>query len=60
LTRLLGDLGPAGSEPENLADLRRVLYGLHAILRLHFARDEEAHLSLLEEPARPRARRGVR
>jgi haloacid dehalogenase-like hydrolase len=42
LTRLLGglldDLGPAGPEPEDLADLRRVLYGLHAILRLHFAR----------------------
>ena len=24
-------------------DLRRVLYGLHAILRLHFAQEEEAY-----------------
>jgi hypothetical protein len=60
LTRLLGglvdDLGPAGPEPEDLADLRRVLYGLHAILRLHFAQEEEAYLSLLEEPGRASAR----
>ena len=60
LTRLLGglldDLGPAGPEPEDLADLRRVLYGLHAILRLHFAQEEEAYLSLLDEPGRAPAR----
>jgi heavy metal translocating P-type ATPase len=52
LTRLLGgvlaDLGPAGPEPEDLTDLRRILYGLHAILRLHFAQEEEAYLSLLD------------
>ncbi|HEV8423785.1 MAG TPA: heavy metal translocating P-type ATPase, partial [Actinomycetes bacterium] len=56
LTRLLGglldELGPAGPEPEDLADLRRILYGLHAILRLHFAQEEEAYLSLLTEPGR--------
>jgi hypothetical protein len=59
LTRLLGgllDLGPAGPEPEDLADLRRVPYGLHAILRLHFALEEEAYLSLLDEPGRAPAR----
>jgi hypothetical protein len=33
-----------------------VLYGLHAILRLHFAQEEEAYLSLLDEPGRPPAR----
>jgi heavy metal translocating P-type ATPase len=52
LTRLLGgvlaDLGPAGPEPEDLTDLRRILYGIHAILRLHFAQEEEAYLSLLD------------
>jgi cation transport ATPase len=60
LTRLLGglldDLGPAGPEPEDLADLRRVLYGLHAILRLHFAQEEEAYLSLLDDPGHAPAR----
>jgi hypothetical protein len=55
LTRLLGgvlaDLGPDGPEPEDLTDLRRILYGLHAILRLHFAQEEEAYLSLLDPGA---------
>jgi hypothetical protein len=55
LTRLLGgvlaDLGPAGPEAEDLTDLRRILYGLHAILRLHFAQEEEAYLSLLDHRA---------
>ena len=33
-------------------DLRRILYGLHAILRLHFAQEEEAYawLSSGDEP----------
>jgi hypothetical protein len=52
LTRLLGgvlaDLGPDGPEAEDLTDLRRILYGIHAILRLHFAQEEEAYLSLLD------------
>jgi soluble P-type ATPase len=42
-TQLLEDLPPGGPGPEDLADLRRVLYGLHAILRLHFAQEEEAY-----------------
>jgi heavy metal translocating P-type ATPase len=40
---LLDDLPAAGPDPEDLMDLRRVLYGLHAILRLHFAQEEEAY-----------------
>ncbi len=40
---LLSDLPPEGPGPEDLVDLRRVLYGLHAILRLHFAQEEEAY-----------------
>jgi heavy metal translocating P-type ATPase len=58
LTRLLGgvlaDLGPAGPEPEDRTDLRRILYGLHAILRLHFAQEEEAYLSLLDHGGQQR------
>jgi hypothetical protein len=40
---LLDDLPPDGPSPDDLLDLRRVLYGLHAILRLHFAQEEEAY-----------------
>jgi heavy metal translocating P-type ATPase len=49
--QLLEDLPPEGPTPEDLMDLRRVLYGLHAILRLHFAQEEEAYawLSSAEE-----------
>jgi hypothetical protein len=45
-TQLLEDLPTGGPGPEDLPDLRRVLYGLHAILRLHFAQEEEAYSML--------------
>lgn len=52
LTRVLGslleDLTPRGPDTDDLPELRRILYGLHAILRLHFAQEEEAYLSLFE------------
>ncbi|MBI3647725.1 MAG: heavy metal translocating P-type ATPase [Actinobacteria bacterium] len=47
--QLLEDLPPEGPEPEDLMDLRRVMYGLHAILRLHFAQEEEAYAWLASE-----------
>jgi heavy metal translocating P-type ATPase len=40
---LLDGLPEEGFDPDDLVDLRRVLYGLHAILRLHFAQEEEAY-----------------
>jgi hemerythrin superfamily protein len=46
---LLTDLPPEGPGIEDLVDLRRVLYGLHAILRLHFAQEEEAYSWLADE-----------
>jgi len=46
---LLRDLPPEGPGPEDLVELRRVLYGLHAILRLHFAQEEEAYSWLAAE-----------
>jgi iron-sulfur cluster repair protein YtfE (RIC family) len=52
--QLLADLPADGPGPEDLMDLRRVMYGLHAILRLHFAQEEEAYSWLAsgdEEPA---------
>jgi heavy metal translocating P-type ATPase len=50
---LLADLPPEGPTAEDLVDLRRVLYGLHAILRLHFAQEEEAYAWLASEADRP-------
>lgn len=48
--RLLAGIALAGI-------LRRTLYGLHAILRLHCAQEEEQYLPLLEEGAARRAGR---
>ncbi|MCB9508456.1 MAG: heavy metal translocating P-type ATPase, partial [Myxococcales bacterium] len=45
--RLVSQLPPDGPRPEDLRDLRRALYGLHAILTLHFAQEEELY-SLFE------------
>ena len=49
---LVDDMPTGAPTPEDLVDLRRVLYGLHAILRLHFAQEEEAYAWLAaEEPS---------
>jgi heavy metal translocating P-type ATPase len=49
--QLVDDLPATGPDRDDLVDLRRVLYGLHAILRLHFAQEEEAYAWLsAEEP----------
>jgi heavy metal translocating P-type ATPase len=45
--RLIAQLPPEGPAPEDLRDLRRTLYWLHAILTLHFAQEEELY-SLFE------------
>lgn len=52
---LLEDLPAEGPSPEDLLDLRRVLYGLHAILRLHFAQEEEAYAWLASDEELVRA-----
>jgi heavy metal translocating P-type ATPase len=48
LKRQTADLPSGGPEPADITDLRRTLYGLHAILRLHFDQEEELYLSLQE------------
>jgi heavy metal translocating P-type ATPase len=53
LSRLVEELPDTGPTAADLRDLRRVLYGLHAVLRLHFAQEDEAYLSLFE-PAETR------
>jgi hypothetical protein len=44
--RQVADLPAGGPEPADITDLRRTLYGLHAILRLHFDQEEELYASL--------------
>jgi heavy metal translocating P-type ATPase len=49
---LVANLPDGGPDAEDLVDLRRVLYGLHAVLRLHFAQEEEAYSWLASERER--------
>ena len=49
LERAIEDCPSGGPEAGDLPELRRVLYGLHAILRLHFAQEDESYLSLADE-----------
>jgi hypothetical protein len=52
LSRLLqhvsSDLGPEGPDPKTLAEILRLLHGLDAILRLHFAQEDEIYHSVAE------------
>jgi soluble P-type ATPase len=48
LGQLLDDIGPDGPDDEDIAELRRLLYGLHAVLRLHTAQEDESYLSMGE------------
>ena len=49
LGRLLDDIEPTGPDGADIAELRRLLYGLHAILRLHTAQEDEGYLSLADD-----------
>ena len=51
IDRLVLELPETGPSPEDLTDLRRLLYGLDAILRLHMAQEEELFLSFTDEHA---------
>lgn len=53
LGRLLEDLGDTTPSGSDLGQLRQVLYGLYAISQLHFAQEEEAYFSLIEQPREP-------
>ena len=49
LGRILDDLDPAGPDDDDITELRRLLYGLHAILQLHFAQEDEGYFSLADD-----------
>ncbi len=51
LGQLLDDVGDDGLDEEDVADARRLLYGLGAVLRLHNAQEEESYLTEAAETA---------
>ena len=46
LGQLLDEIDPSGMDQEDRMELRRLLYGLYAILKLHTAQEDESYLSL--------------
>jgi iron-sulfur cluster repair protein YtfE (RIC family) len=46
LGALIDDIGESEPDEQDIDELRRILYGLHAILRLHTVQEEESYLSL--------------
>jgi len=51
LGQLLDDIGAGPPDDVDLADLQGLLYGLHAILRLHTMQEDESYLSLGDDTA---------
>ena len=51
LRRLLAGLDTETTQPEDIIELRRLLYGLYAVLRLHNAQEEEGAFSLVPSGA---------
>lgn len=47
--RLVASMGPDCLDAEDLVDLRRILYALHAVVRLNVAQEEELYSSLDRE-----------
>ena len=50
LDRLLVEIGSGPATPDDVIELRRSLYGLYAVLRLHNAQEDESAFSLLIDP----------
>jgi iron-sulfur cluster repair protein YtfE (RIC family) len=50
LGRIIAEIGPEGPDAEERREARRLLYGLHAVLVLHFAQEDEGYLSLADDP----------
>lgn len=57
LGRLLNDVGDGGLDETDIARIRQLLYGLHAICSLHFTQEEESYFSLVDDS--PDAQRPV-
>ncbi len=48
--RLVDDVAADGPDDDDARELRRVLYSLDAVLRLHMAQEEQEYLSLADAP----------
>jgi hypothetical protein len=49
MRRLLADIDEQTVQAEDIIELRRMLYGLYAIMRLHNAQEDEEALSLIDD-----------
>jgi heavy metal translocating P-type ATPase len=49
LGRLIDEIGTDTPDQTDIADLRGLLYGLHAILKLHTVQEDETYLSLSDD-----------
>lgn len=54
LGQLINDIGPNGVDEIDRAELRSLLYGLCAILKLHTAQEDESYLPLADESIQER------
>jgi heavy metal translocating P-type ATPase len=59
LGRMVADLPPEGPDQAATNDFRRVLYGLEAILRLHFAQEDELYYGLADTEQSDREQREI-
>lgn len=50
---LRGEIRGQALSPDQARELRRVLYGLYALVKLHFAKEEEIYLPLLDARLSP-------
>jgi heavy metal translocating P-type ATPase len=51
LGNLLDEIGTDSPDDADIADLRALLYGLRAVLKLHTAQEDESYLSLADDSA---------
>ena len=60
LGQLIDDIGSSGVDEIDRTELRSLLYGLYAILKLHTAQEDENYLSLGDDAAGDTSRRSLR
>ncbi|RJP51608.1 MAG: hemerythrin domain-containing protein [Anaerolineaceae bacterium] len=53
LAALKKDIGGATLTAEQVKSLRRVLYGVYALVKVHFAKEEEVYLPILDQRLTP-------
>jgi hypothetical protein len=59
LATLKEHLNDAAFTLERAQSLRRVLYGVYALVKLHFAKEEEVYLPILDQRLTPEAAKDI-